>query len=136
MTLPRDVFLNASHDLDKTFGIRLTSSLPEYVRQKLTQRLRFFLGEWFIDRRLGVPYWTRVFISNPDLSLLTSLYRQVILKTRGVGGVENLVLTFDRRTRTLTTSFVAVCVDTLDKVVFSDEPFVLQTPADLGLETA
>lgn len=111
-------------DLDLSKGLQLTTTLAQYVTQKLRQRLRFFLGEWFIDTRLGVPYFQRVFVENPDLALLATLYRDIVIGTTGVASVRDLVLDFDKKTRTLFVSFVAVLQDG-DLVVFKKEPFVL-----------
>lgn len=123
--IPRDILCLDTGDLDLTMGLRLTSDLKTYTRQRLRQRLRFFLGEWFLDQRLGIPYFERVFVANPDLPLMTSIMRKAILKTTGVGGVESLSLDFDRKTRTLLVSFVARLIGNTDTIVFSSEPFVL-----------
>lgn len=126
MPLPRSLLLTSDHDLDLTHGVSLTPDLPTYVRQKILQRLRFFLGEWFLDQRQGVPYFERVFVNAPDISFLTSLYRRIILGTRGVGGLESISLRFDRTTRTLFVSFVAKLVDSQETITVEEEPFLLQ----------
>lgn len=130
MPLPKTLLLDASGDLDLSKGVSLTEDLPTYVKQKILARLRFFLGEWFLDRRLGVPYFEKVFVNNPDITFLTSLYRRIILGTRGVGGLESISLRFDRKTRTLFVSFVAILVDNLGKVSVAEEPFILQAPGE------
>jgi hypothetical protein len=128
MALPKDILLTSAHDIDMSEGAQLTGDLLTYVTQKLRQRLRFFLGEWFLDRRLGVPYFESVFVSNPDLALLSSLFRQTILQTRGVGSINSLVLRFDRKARMLFVSFQARLVDSQEKVTFDNVPFVLRSP--------
>lgn len=125
--IPKDLLCLPTGDLDLSRGMRLTPDLVTYVTQRLRQRLRFFLAEWFLDARLGVPYFQRVFVANPDLPLLTSVFRKVILRTTGVAAVERLALKFDRRTRVLLVSFEARLIGDPRKVVFSDEPFVLET---------
>lgn len=123
--IPRNLTCQEDGDLDFSRGLRLTEDLVTYVVQRLRQRLRFFLGEWFLDQRLGIPYFQRVFVSNPDIPLITSLFRRVIIRTTGVAAVEKLSVRFDRKTRTLFTSFEAKLANDPRVIVFSDEPFVL-----------
>lgn len=125
--IPRNLLCQEDGDLDFSKGLRLTDDLVTYVVQRLRQRLRFFLGEWFLDQRLGIPYFQRVFVSNPDIPLITSLFRRTILRTTGVAAVEKLSVRFDRNTRTLLTSFEAKLVGDPRVIVFSEEPFVLDT---------
>lgn len=69
----------------------LLTTLPELVAQRLRVRLRFFRGEWFWDRREGIPYVTDVFgnrISSKDV--LITLFREVILETPGVANVSEI----------------------------------------------
>jgi hypothetical protein len=131
MSIPKSFLLTSDHDLDKSKGISLTTDLKTYVKQKILQRLRFFLGEWFLDRRQGVPYFEKVFVENPDISFLTSLYRRIILDTRGVGGIESLALSFDRQTRALLVSFTVRLADSTETITVTKEPFILQAPGDL-----
>lgn len=71
------------------------------VAQRLRIRLRFWLGEWFLDQRLGIPYVRSVLVKNPDLVLIRSIFRRVILSTPGVARLDSLVLTHDRAGRRL-----------------------------------
>lgn len=84
---------------------------PEWVRQKLAQRLKMFLGEWFLDRRLGVPYFKHVFVSNPNLDQVRQMFRKVILGTPGVLSIEGDTITLDYNptARSLGVSFAAIC---------------------------
>lgn len=73
----------------------------EYVRQKLSSRFKFFLGEWFLDRRLGIPYYQDVFVKNPDMLLVRSIFRQVVLGTPGIVSLPRFKALFDSATRKL-----------------------------------
>lgn len=86
----------------------LMVSGAEYVRQKIACRLKFFLGEWFLDLREGVPYYRDVFVQNPDLNLIRSIFRAVILSVQDVQGVTALTLAYDPRLRTLGVAFTAL----------------------------
>lgn len=83
---------------------------PEYVKQKLSSRLRFFLGEWFLDQRLGVPYFRDVLGQNPQLEVVRSIFRQVILSVQEVTTINRLDLAYDKDERTLGVSFECALV--------------------------
>lgn len=80
----------------------------EYLRIKLLARHRFFLGEWFRDRRLGFPWRELVFKKSPDLEIIRSAYRQMILKTPGVVSLENLSLSPDYENRAIGVEFTVI----------------------------
>ncbi len=91
-----DLFIGGD-DIVLTFGI-------DGIAQHLTQRLRTFLGEWFLDLRIGVAYFQQILLKNPNPAMVDSIFKKEILNTPGV-----LELTFfdlDIGTdRTLTLSF-------------------------------
>lgn len=79
--------------------------LGRAVMQDLFIRLRFFYGEWFLNRTLGIPYFRYVFVKNPDLRLIGSIFRRVILGTPGIAALDKFDLRFDRPTRMLYPTF-------------------------------
>jgi hypothetical protein len=88
----------------------LLASGPEFVRFKIAQRLKFFLGEWFLNLREGVPFYAVVLIQNPDLEFVRSLYRRVILSVQEVASVDNITLDWNQETRRLAVTFDAQLV--------------------------
>lgn len=62
----------------------------ELARQKIKARLQFFLGEWFLDVRLGVPYFRDILRKGADVDVVTAILRRVILETDGVAAVEQV----------------------------------------------
>ncbi len=69
------------------------------IAQRARNRFRFFRAEWFLDTRLGFPYFTEVLVKNPDKALLEALFREVILGTDGVASITSFVFTIDFATR-------------------------------------
>lgn len=63
------------------------------VKQRLTQRLRTFLGEWFLDTSLGVPYYEEVLVKSPNGRLAEAAIKAEIRATPGV--LDLLAFTFD-----------------------------------------
>lgn len=73
-------------------GLRLTTTGAEALAQKLRVRLSMFKGEWFLDTRVGVPYYTDVF-GQRSHSAVEALLRRVILTCPGVSSLERFALT-------------------------------------------
>lgn len=100
---------------------------PEYVKQKIASRLRFFLGEWFLDQRLGVPYFRDVLGQNPQIEVIRSILRQVILSVQEVTTISQLDLTHDKDERTLAVAFDCALVEGGVLEVRQPDPlFILQ----------
>lgn len=100
---------------------------PEYVKRKIAARLKFFLGEWFLDQRLGVPWIRDAFTQNPDLDIIRSIFRTVILGVQEVATLDKLNLTFDRASRSLAVEFNATLVAGGELLVRQpDPPFIIE----------
>lgn len=102
-------------------------TFAEAVAQTIRNRLAFIKGEWFLDKREGTPYFEQIWVENPDLSLIRSIFKSVIGETEGVASVDKVELSLNRSTRELTTDFIAKLVDgqTLDSRDFA--PFIMRT---------
>lgn len=81
---------------------------PQYVRQKLQTRFKFFLAEWFRDLRQGIPYYRDVFVRNPDLDVIRSVFRDVILSVVEITSIARLDPVYDPAARTLAFDFEVV----------------------------
>ncbi len=77
------------------------------IAQKLRIRLRFFAGEWSLDTTQGLPYFTLIFVKNPNLPRVKAIFRQVILTTPGIASLQTFSLVLDS-TRTATVTFSAL----------------------------
>ena len=94
-------------DLDVSTGSFQTLTGPEYAAQKIRQRFKLFLGEWFLDQSLGVPWFTQVFVKNPNLDAIRALFRAELLKVPGIVSVGQIESSFVPATRTLSLAYVA-----------------------------
>jgi len=63
--------------------VSLTSGL-ESKRQHLMIRISTFLGEWFLDTSLGVPYYRDILLKNPNFLSVSAAFKTVILDTPGI----------------------------------------------------
>lgn len=122
MTSPRPtLMLDDDGDiLISDLGItRLTDTLLEEVAQRLLAKLQMFLGEWFLDAREGIPYHRDVFVKNPNLATIRSLYSSTIQGDEGVESLLSLELDYDPTARFLSVTFAAQLIsgDVLEKEI-------------------
>lgn len=106
--------------LGKTAETRL-----QYIRQKIAARFKFYLGEWFLDQRQGAPYYRDVFVKNPNLGLVRSLFLRIVSETPGVIDVPEFDLVYTPGARSVAFSFSAVADDGEIVVKPEDADFLL-----------
>lgn len=116
--------LALDEDGDLAIPVRIIRG-PEAIIQRINSRFGFFLGEWFLDRRLGVPYYRDVLVKNPSIPLVTSVFRRVLAGTPGVERVLSFKASLAPATRTLTASFEALLEDQTVKISAVDSTFIL-----------
>jgi hypothetical protein len=119
-------YVGQTGDLDTTgHRLNLTTGV-DAIEQNLRIRLRFVYESWFLDRRLGIPYWDTVLIKNPNMLLVTNIFRTAIDETTGIAGVDRLDADLDRSTRQLSISFSAR-TDTGEVIDYTSyNPFVIE----------
>jgi hypothetical protein len=101
MVTPTQLLHGSDGDLDLSLGLRLTPDLATYVQQKIDLRFSWFLGEWFLDQRLGLPYFRDIIGQRYDQRLCDSLFLRALQRVPGVGNVRACFTTFDAPSRTL-----------------------------------
>jgi hypothetical protein len=100
---------------------RFTKTRLEYLSQKIRLTISIFEGEWFMDRRLGIPYI-------PDENTEKNMHRRMIetalqVRIRGIEGVRRFLSftsTLDKSTRKLRVNFT-VQIDTGETYSHSTE---------------
>ncbi len=81
------------------------------IEQHLLVKFRLFLGEWFLDTSLGVPYYSDILIKNPSFVVVSEILKNVILETSGVLSLQKFEFDFDSATREATLTFKALTDD-------------------------
>ena len=71
-------------------NLSLVTDKTQWAAQHLTNRFLFFLGEWFLDTTLGLPYFQQIAVKNPDLRVLTQLFTKVVLGVPPIVSIEQL----------------------------------------------
>lgn len=115
-----NLLLDSTGDLDLSTGNLALVTGPDEIAQKLKVRYRFFLGEWFLDQRLGVPYIQTIFEKGTSEVLIRNKLQKVAITCPGVAGLTDWEQAVDIVTRAMSISFRALLYDggTLD---FSEE---------------
>ncbi len=116
-----DLALDTDGDLLITDGDLSLLTGTDAITQHLRVRLRFFLGEWFIDQRIGIPFYESVLVKQPNLDVIRSIFREAIAETPGVLQIPRLDLSFDSVNRKLTIDTTIIVDGTDTPLSFTDE---------------
>lgn len=104
--LAYDIALNiASNDLVIKNNDLILIDNAERVAQQVLITLRFWLGEWFLDTRQGVPYLEYVLVKNPNTNHIRQILAEKIQSVEGVNSIVSLDFDFRRITRELYVNF-------------------------------
>jgi hypothetical protein len=77
------------------------------IMQNLSIRLRFFLGEWYLDITQGIPYYEIFFKKAPNQIQMESILKEEIVNTRGIVEITSFESDFSARNRVYSVKFSA-----------------------------
>ncbi len=104
----KDIALSAAdHDLIIQDGDFLLISDAERVAQQIKIKLKWFLGEWFLDITGGMPYFESILVKNPNTNQIRNIFRQKILEVDDVTAAPSLTLSINKQQRVLTVEYEA-----------------------------
>ena len=105
-TNPVDFLLDSSGDLVVDTDLHLSSGLAA-VGQSCRIALQFYLGEWFLNLGVGIPYWQSLLGSSSSTAIKAAQisFAAALAAVDGVNEVTKLQITFDGPTRLLTVTF-------------------------------
>jgi hypothetical protein len=78
------------------------------IAQDLQQSLQVWLGEWFLDTTVGVPYLQQILVKNPNLDLIHADLVNAALAVDGVEQITSLTFEFDSVNRNLSVNFQGI----------------------------
>ena len=78
-------------------NLSLVTDVSACAAQKLANRFLLLLGEWFLDTRIGLPYYQSIAVKNPNLKVLQALFTQVVLSVPGIQSIQSLLLSLNAR---------------------------------------
>ena len=93
------------------------------IIQGVSNRLQFWQGEWFLDTRQGMPYFTQIFQKGVNQTLIQSIFYNAIASSPGILSVVSVNLVYDRSARVLTVNWQAqaatgVAISQSDNLIF------------------
>lgn len=98
-------------DLELVNGTTRIIRDGEYARQRVSVSLDFFLGEWFLDTKQGMPYFRDVLTKDPNSDTVRSVFQRRILQTPGIVGVNKLEVKLDGSSRVASINFESTYQD-------------------------
>lgn len=108
LAIGRDLHLDPlTGDLDMIAGDLYLVKDLEAIRQEAETRMRFFLGEWFLDNTAGLPYFQNILVKAPNLNAIKTILSNEVLKVAGIKSLLKMDLNFDRVARTLVVKWTA-----------------------------
>lgn len=110
-------------DGDLAFPIAVAKGPIAYVH-RINSRLRLFMGEYFLDTRIGVPYYQTIFVKGTSLAVMNALLRKAIITTPGIVDCQSFTSTLDTKKRIAYGSWQAT-VDDGTILTARDEPFLV-----------
>lgn len=90
-----DIKFDSDHDMHLAGSDIAFAEEADIVKQRLTIRLQFLLGEWFLDNRAGLPFTQFIFEQGSSIDDIYELFRKEIKDTDGVEDITELDLTPD-----------------------------------------
>lgn len=96
MTAIRDFLLDpATGDLAVVNGDFAVVADAEAVPQGIQIRVKFFLGEYWLDESIGIDWLGQILIKNPNPNTVRELIRQAVADTPDVVEVVGAALVLD-----------------------------------------
>lgn len=108
-------------DIDISSGDMVYLTGNEAIAQHVLVRLRFFSGEWFLDTRIGIPYFQQILVKNPDDAAVRAIFIEAIVTTPGIDSLDSFEMDYDGPTRALRVTFAAKITDSDEPLVFDEE---------------
>ena len=99
--------------------------LEDEVNQRMTVRLNFFQGEWFLDLSAGTPYYQQILQKGVTDEVIRGVFGAVVKGTEGVSRLIDIQYTLNKSTREMRLSFKAQLEDGSTYVSTNYAPFVI-----------
>ncbi|UPW35885.1 baseplate protein [Pseudomonas phage EM] len=113
-----DLFVNPdTHDLVFINGqAPVTQRMVDIVAQRLKIKLYTFLGEWFLDDRIGIPYFERVLGKSRSLPAVDAIFQSEIMRDPGVLEITSWQSGIDPHTREYSMEFTVRTIDNTESL--------------------
>lgn len=110
-TNPSLQYLALDEDYDPVFDPNQALTGVEAVAQAVQTRLNLFMGEWWEDRSIGVPYFQKILgqlASSRGIKAMQDILSTYILETQYVVSVQNVTVNFENGVLSYSAGFTTV----------------------------
>jgi len=90
-------------------GASLVTDIDQ-IAQNLAIRLKFFLGEWYLNILVGLPFYQYFFIKDPNQIQVETFLMDEIANTSGVDQITSFSTSYDARNRLFDVSFACMTI--------------------------
>lgn len=81
------------------------------IAQRISNKLKTFRGEYFLDNRVGLPFFEDIFIKRYNLITIETLLKRTVLDIDEVTLLADFTISVDDEKRELSVSFSATVLD-------------------------
>jgi hypothetical protein len=90
-------------------GLQYTGSYLDYMAQKVRCSISLFLGEWVLNKNIGIPYIPATMEKIDHRALLETALIVTISSIKGIKRLVSFEPSYDGKERLLKISFIAEC---------------------------
>jgi len=90
-------------------GMRFTNNYLEYMTQKVRSAVSLFFGEWYLNKKIGIPYIPSTMEKIDHRPLLETALLVTISNVKGIKKLLSFEPSYDTRERLFRVHFVAQC---------------------------
>lgn len=115
--------LDSDHDLAVENNELVLIDGSEEIEQLVGQRLQTFMGEWFLDITIGLPYYQHILTKRVNPTVVNAVIVREIINTDGFKELTFFQMDYDESTRKLSVEFEGYV---------EDDPNLIQFRVNLG----
>lgn len=93
------------------------------IAQDLQQTLQVWLGEWFLNTAVGIPFKQQILVKNPIIDLVQADIINAAKNVPGITEIQEIAMEYDNANRAITMSIVAL--DSNGEVIKAQVPVSL-----------
>ena len=119
-----NIYIDDTGDFERsvaTNNLRMVDGRDE-IKQIIKRNLQTFLGEWFLDTSVGVPWFQEIFTKRQSAQNADAILIDTIVASKGVISLLRWESSLDKSTRELSITFrcltVAGILDFNDTITF------------------
>ena len=109
----RSLYINPlTYDIETiNNNLRFTENVTEWLSAKIEARLKTFYQEWFINRTIGIPYFTEILKKQVDINNVQVILSDVIKQTIGVEELVSFIIDYNLSTRKYSYTFKVTSIN-------------------------